>query len=166
MLVIGAVLVFVGLVVAGLLAGIFVVLVRLARGRDEQHAEAMERAEEHHRALCAQLTATSTTSMERAHLLASGLAAEIRTMAAAHRNDLRLAMRLPPLRAPGESARDTAHTAAKLAGATPPASSSTTRPRAPEPIVLTAGDEDATPPSGWSLEQIRAHTARSEEPHR
>ena len=158
MLVIGAVLVFVGLVCAGLLAGILVVLVRLARGRDEQHAEAMERAEAHHRALCAQLTATSTTITERAHLLASGLAAEIRAMAAAHRNDLRLAMRLPPLRAPGERARDAAHTT------TPPASSSTTRPRAPEPIVLTAGDEDATPPSGWSLEQIRAHTARSEEP--
>ena len=58
----------------------------------------MERAEEHHRALCAQLTATSTTSMERAHLLASGLAAEIRAMAAGQREDLRLAMRLPPVR--------------------------------------------------------------------
>src|SRR5262245_9506990 len=102
---IDAVLVFLGLVCAGFLGGIFVVLVRLSRSRDKQYAGAMEAAERHHRALCAQLTATSTTLMEHAHLIGAGLAAEIQAMATAHRNDLRLAMRLPPVHVPGEQSR-------------------------------------------------------------
>lgn len=158
---IGAVLVFLGLVCAGFLGGIFVVLVRLARSRDKQHAEAIEGAERHHRALRSQLTETSATILERAHLVGAALAAEIRAMAAAHRNDLRLAMRLPPLRVPGEAPREEAPPPQSLTRASSPATpapSSTTQPSAP-PLALTVDDEDPTPPSGWSLEQLRAHTA-------
>lgn len=163
---IGAILVFLGFVCAGLAAGIFWVLVRLAQSRDEQHAEAMARAEEHHRALCNQLTA----AMERGHLLAAGLAAEVRAMTAAHRNDLRLAARLPALRVPGEKPPQQeraerpppSSTTARTTPATPANTNAnaTSAAQPAAPIASRMTDEDATPPSGWSLEQIRAHTAR------
>ena len=58
---IGAMLVFLGLACAGFLAGLFVVVVRFKRSTAEQHAEAMEAAEQHHRELRSQLPATSCT---------------------------------------------------------------------------------------------------------
>ena len=72
---IDAVLVFLGLACAGFLAGIFVVVVRFARSTAEQHSEAMETAEQQHRELRSQLTATTATILDRVQLVAGGLAA-------------------------------------------------------------------------------------------
>ena len=172
---IGAVLVFLGLAGAGFLAGIFVVVVRFARSTAEQHSEAMETAEQHRRELRSQLTATTATILDRVQLAAGDLAAQLQATAAEQRNDLRLAGLLPPLRVPGEKARGETRSAttppngshaARASSLAPPATSSTTRPSLTR-AAATLHDDDATPPSGWSLEQIRAHTAQlGEEPHR
>ena len=164
---IGAMLVFLGLACAGFLAGIFVVVVRFARSTAEQHAEAMEAAELQHRELRSQLTATTATILDRVQLVAAGLAAQLQATAAEQRNDLRLAGLLPPLRVPGETRGETRGATTPPNGSpaarvsTPPATSSTTRPSLAR-AASTLRDDDATPPSGWSLEQIRAHTARPE----
>ncbi len=165
---IGAMLVFLGLACAGFLAGIFVVVVRFARSTAEQHAEAMEAAELQHRELRSQLTATTATILDRVQLVAGGLAAQLQATAAEQRNDLRLAGLLPPLRVPGEEPRGETRSATTPPNgspaawaSTPPATSSTTRPSL-ACVASTLREDEATPPSGWSLEQIRAHTARPE----
>ena len=168
---IGAMLVFLGLACAGFLAGIFVVVVRFARSTAEQHAEAMEAAELQHRELRSQLTATTATILDRVQLVAGGLAAQLQATAAEQRNDLRLAGLLPPLRVPGEEPREETRSATTPPSGSPaarastppatPATSSTTRPSLAR-VASTLRDDDATPPSGLSLEQIRAHTARPE----
>ena len=139
MALIGAALVFVGLACAGFLAGLFVVVARFTRTTADQQAEAIEAAEQYRRELRSQLTATTATILDRVQLVAAGLAAQLQATAAEQRNDLRLAMRLPPLRAPGEEPQRGARTATTLR------------------------DDDVTPPSGWSLEQVRARTAQLDE---
>ena len=163
---IGAMLVFLGLACAGFLAGIFVVVVRFARSTAEQHAEAMEAAELQHRELRSQLTATTATILDRVQLVAGALAAQIQATAAEQRNDLRLAGLLPPLHVPGEERRGKTRCATTppngspaARASTPPATSSTTRPSLAR-AASTLRDDEKTPPSGWSLEQIRAHTAQ------
>lgn len=163
---IGATLVFLGLACAGFLAGLFVVVVRFARTTAEQHAEVMEAAEQHRRELRSQLTATTATILDRVQLAAGGLAAQLQATAAEQRNDLRLAGLLPPLRVPGDKARGETRSATTppngspaARASTPPATSSTTRPSLAR-AASTLRDDEATPPSGWSLEQIRAHTAQ------
>ena len=167
---IGAMLVFLGLACAGFLAGLFVVVVRFKRSTAEQHAEAMEAAEQHHRELRSQLTATTATILDRVQLVAGALAAQIQATVAEQRNDLRLAGLLPPLHVPGEEQRGKTRSAttppngspaARARSSTTPATSSTTRPSLAR-VASTLRDDDATPPSGLSLEQIRAHTERAE----
>ena len=168
---IGAALVFVGLACAGFLAGLFVVVARFLRTAAEQQAEAIEVAEQHRRELRSQLTAATATILDRTQLVAAGLAAQLQATAAEQRNDLRLAGLLPPLRAPGERPHREAPTATTPPSGTPavhvsspgrPAASSTTRPSFTR-AATTLRDDDATPPSGWSLEQVRARTAQVDE---
>ena len=165
---IGAMLVFLGLACAGFLGGLFVVVVRFARSTAEQHAEAMEAAELQHRELRSQLTAATATILDRMQLVAAGLAAQLQATAVEQRNDLRLAGLLPPLRVPGEEPRGETRSATTppngspaARASSPPATSSTTRPSLARP-ASTLREDEATPPSGWSLEQIRAHTERPE----
>ena len=170
---IGAALVFVGLACAGFLAGLFVVVARFTRTTADQQAEAIEAAEQHRRELRSQLTAATATILDRVQLVAAGLAAQLQATAAEQRNDLRLAGLLPPLRVPGEvphgekrSATTPPNGSPAARVSTPPATSSTTRPSLAR-AASTLREDEATPPSGWSLEQIRAHTAQlGEEPHR
>lgn len=170
MALIGAALVFVGLACAGFLAGIFLLVARFTRTTAEQQAEAMEAAEQHRRELRSQLTAATATILDRVQLVAAGLAAQLQATAAEQRNDLRLAGLLPPLRAPGEQPRGETRSATTPPNGTPaahvsspggPAASMTTRPSFMR-AASTLREDEATPPSGWSPEQIRAHTERPE----
>ena len=170
MALIGAVLVFVGLACAGFLAGLFVVVARFTRTTAEQQAEAIDVAEQHRRELRSQLTAATATILDRVQLVAAGLAAQLQATAAEQRNDLRLAGLLPPLRAPGERPHPAARPATTPPSGTPaahvsspgrPVAPSTTRPSFMR-AATTLREDEATPPSGWSLEQIRAHTERPE----
>ncbi len=171
MALIGAALVFVGLACAGFLAGLFVVVARFMRTTAEQQAEAIEAAEQHRRELRSQLTAATATILDRVQLVAGGLAAQLQVTAAEQRNDLRLAGLLPPLRAPGKRPHLEARPATTPPSGTPavhvsspgrPVAPSTTRPSFMR-AATTLRDDDATPPSGWSLEQIRARTAQVDE---
>ena len=168
---IGAALVFVSLACAGFLAGIFLVVARFTRTTAEQQAEAIEAAEQHRRELRSQLTAATATILDRVQLVAAGLAAQLQATAAEQRNDLRLAGLLPPLRVPGEEPQGGARTRATPPSGTPaihvsspgrPAASVTTRPGFTR-TGATLRDDEATPPSGWSLAQIRARTAQVDE---
>ncbi len=168
---IGAALVFLGLACAGFLAGLFVVVARFTRTTADQQAEATEAAEQHRRELRSQLTAATATILDRMQLVAAGLAAQLQATATEQRNDLRLAARLPPLRIPGEEPQRGARTRATPPSGTPAVHvSSPGRPVMPSTTwpsialgATTLRDDDATPPSGWSLEQIRARTAQVDE---
>lgn len=157
---IGAVVVFLGGACVGLLAGICVTLVRLARSLEEQHARALEAGEQHHRALRSQLQATTAAILDRVQLTAAGLAAQLQATAAEVRNDRRLAMQLPTVRVPGEAPNDEVPTPRSptwiVRGRLPAPRSGSTRPSVPGSFPPRLRDEDATPASGWSLEQYRA----------
>jgi hypothetical protein len=84
-------------------------------------------------------------------LVGAGLAAEIRQTATQQRNDLRLVVGLPAVEVP--VARRPRRTAPR---ATPPAGTpAVPSPTAAAPGVWTVGDDEPTPPSGWTLEEVR-----------
>ncbi len=145
---IGAILVFLAGVSAGALVLLCLKVVRLVDAAEARHAQALESAEERHRERLAHADATTVIVVDRMRLVAAGLAAELREAAAAQRNDLRLAAQLPSVRVPG-----------------PPAPPRQGLHRAPANDLAgpsTLQDDEATPPVGWTLEQVRAHTARND----
>ncbi|MBK8255732.1 MAG: hypothetical protein IPK82_24080 [Polyangiaceae bacterium] len=90
-------------------------------------------------------------------LTGAALAAQIKETAAEHRNDLPLAQRLPPLARPGESTGHLSSDSTALSPILNPHSSGST--------LLRVGDDEATPPSGWSIEMIRAKHQQAEQTH-
>ncbi|MBK8252621.1 MAG: hypothetical protein IPK82_08125 [Polyangiaceae bacterium] len=110
----------------------------------EQHAETRAQRATLFAALHGQITLTG-----------AALAAQIQETAAEHRNDLRLAQRLPPLTRPGEHARHVSSGSTDLPSVLNPHGSGST--------LLRVGDDEATPPSGWSPEMIRAKHQQAEQ---
>lgn len=176
--VIGAVLVFLLGACAGLLLGLYLVISRFIRSTEEQIAAAQERAEQHAGERRAHLDATAAIVMERMRLVGAALAAQLRETAAEQHNDLRLAVGLPAVEVPGRraprraapsvptaphtsprTAASSRATPATLAAATP-ATSSTTRAALG---VWTLGDDELTPPSGWTPEEVRERAQQSAE---
>ena len=96
--------------------------------------------------------------VERMTLVGGALAAEVRDGYAQQRNDLRLAVGLPRVSVPGQvaSPRPAAERASSLPARSTPAPPATSRSPV-RPFPAAAADEP-TPPSGWTLEQVREHT--------
>lgn len=140
--VIGAVVVFLLGAAVGMLVALYLFATRFARSVETQLVEADERAEMRADERRAHLDATAAIVVDRMWLVGAGLAAEIREMAAAQRNDLRLVVGLPTVEVPGARAPRC-----------PPHASS---PR-------TVGDDEPTPPSGWTLEDVRERTQQDAE---
>lgn len=156
---IGAILVFLAGLSAGALVFLCLRVSRFVEAAEARHAHALESAEDRHRERLAHADATTAIVVDRMRLVAGGLAAELREAAAAQRNDLRLAIHLPPVHVPGAPAP----TEVK-APATASARRSLSRAPANDAAAPSASqDSEATPPSGWSIEQIRAHSAIHEE---
>lgn len=123
----------------------------LAEQASQQRAAVLGLLEKQHAELRAHLMTMTAALADRMQLVGSALAAALREANAEHRNDLRLAIGLPRASTPGEEPPETRHPAE----AKPlPKASHAARPK--------TGDEP-TPPSGWTLEQVRTHTATAEE---
>jgi hypothetical protein len=135
--VMGAVVVFLLGAAVGMLVALYLLATRFARSVEAQLAEADERDEQRADERRAHLDATAAIVVDRMWLVGAGLAAEIREMAAAQRNDLRLVVGLPTVEVPG--ARASRHP-----------------PHAPSTRIV--GDDEPTPPSGWTLEEVRERT--------
>lgn len=174
--VIGAVVVFLLGAATGTLAALYLLAVRFVRNIEAQVMEAAERAEQRAEEQRAHLDATAAIVVDRLWLVGAGLAAEIREMAAAQRNDLRLVVGLPAVEVPGARAPRRSPSRAPPSSPPPPASSSATFPppreetpaasrptRAAAPGTWTVGDDEPTPPSGWTLEEVRERTHRDAE---
>jgi hypothetical protein len=162
---IGAILVFLVGLSAGALVFLCLCVSRFVEAAEARHAHAFESEENRHRERLAHEDATTAIVVDRIRLVAGGLAAELRDAAAAQRNDLRLAIQLPPVHVPGAPAPPPSETRK----AVPDGSNATGRqalsrsPANDAAVPSTLRDSEATPPSGWSLEQIRAHSASHEE---
>lgn len=150
---IGAILVFLAGLSAGALLFLCLKVSRLVEAAEARHAQVLENAENQHREQLAHADAITTIVVDRMRLVAGGLAAELRDAAASQRNDLRLAIRLPAVHVPG----------APVPGAVARQALSRS-PANDAPEGSAPQDSEATPPSGWTLEQIRAHTSTPEEP--
>ena len=184
--VIGAVVVFLLGAAVGLLVALYLLAARVARSVEAQITDAAERAEaqitdaaERAAEQRAHLDATAAIVVDRLWLVGAGLAAEIREMAAVQRNDLRLAVGLPAVEVPGGCApRRSPSRASSAPPSSPPmaASSRATFPtphagtpaasrptRAAAPGVWTVGDDEPTPPSGWTLDEVRERTQHDAE---
>ena len=182
----------------------------LAEQAGQQRAAALGLLEKQHAELRGHLMAMTTAIADRMQIVGSALAAAQREANAEHRNDLRLANRLPPTSAPGDQPPPTRRPAeAKPAHVPKPlaapgkAATTTTRPSTPPPRLAplpkptppprvtvvpnppassrptpTSGaaptshaarpksTDEPTPPSGWTLEQVRTHTATAGEERR
>lgn len=137
MLLTGTLLVFFAMASFGTLVFGVLRFVRQAERLEELHLLAQEEAERRHRERLDHANALATVVTDQVRLIGAALAAEVRESAAARRNDLRLAAVLPPVRVPGEA---------------PP----TTPPSRVGFSRTALNDNEPTPPSGWTLEQIRA----------
>lgn len=166
MAVIGAVVVGLLIVIAGLL-----VLLHLQgdqlRARAEQHHA---RAEQRHEEQRAQDFEATIAIVETLHLVGHALAAEIREGNRQRRNDLRLANRLPPVSEPPRTWSTTPATS--RSPSSPHASEETSAPHdedapsLPSPVAPPSlpsfephDDDEQTPTSGWTAEQIQQHLA-------
>ena len=155
----------VGVFLLGSCVGLLLVLYRqgerrnqLAEHAAEQHAATLALAEQQRHEQRAQLLAMTTALVERMQLIGTALAAEVRDANTQQRNDRRLAMGLPRVSATGEGRppRPSAERASSTPARSTPAAPATRR------STMHASPADAadepTPPSGWTLEQVRAHT--------
>ncbi|MBK8254933.1 MAG: hypothetical protein IPK82_20035 [Polyangiaceae bacterium] len=87
----------------------------------------------------------------------SALAAQIQETAKEYSKDLRLAQRLPPLARPGEATRHLSSDSTDLPPMLNPHSSGST--------LLRIGDDEVTPPSGWSPQMILDKDQQTEQTH-
>lgn len=155
---IGAVGVFLLVACTGLLVALYFQGERrnqLAEHAAEQRAAALALAEQQHNEQRAQLLTMTAALIERMQLARGVLVTELRAAATQQRNDLRLAVGLPRASGPdeGRPPRPAAERASSLPAGAPPATS-----RAPVRTSLADTVDEPTPPSGWTLEQVRAHT--------
>lgn len=128
---------------------------------DAEQADAREQERRDH------LDATAAIMLEHARLVGAGLAAEMREQSAQHRNDLRLAVGLPAVDVP--AARRGRRASSPAAGpqlcqtgpaSTTPAAGTRAASRGTQaaPGAWTVGDDEPTPPSGWTLDDVRERT--------
>lgn len=140
-----------------------------AEQAEQQRAAARALAEKQHTELRGHLMTMTAALVDRMQLVGAGLAAELRAVNAEHRNDLRLAIGLSRTSAPGEEpppTRPTSPPPRPLPRPTPPP-----RPTiSTSPIALAHSgptprctSDEPTPPSGWTLEDVRSHTASTGE---
>ena len=177
--VLGAVVVFLLGAAVGMLVALYLLAARFVRSTEAQSAEAEERAEQRAEEQRAHLDATAAIVVDRMWLVGAGLAAEIREMAAAQRNDLRLVVGLPAVEVPGARASRPPPPRASSAPPRSPEVPASSRPRLPTPPAgspaaprppraatpgtWTVGDDEPTPPSGWTLEEVRERTQHDTE---
>lgn len=135
---------------------------QLAEHAAEQRAAALALAEQQHNEQRAQLITMTAALVDRMQLVGAALAAEVRDANTQHRNDRRLAMGLPCVSVPGQIAPP--RPAAERASS-PPARSTPATSRAEVRTSLADTADEPTPPSGWTLEQVRAHTNTAGEEH-
>ncbi len=163
---IGAVAVFLLGSSVGLLLALYVQGARrnqLDEHAAEQRAAALALAEQQHSERRAHLLAMTAALVDRMQLVGAALAAEMRDANTQQRNDLRLAVGLPRVSVPGHGAKPRpAAERAPLPESTPttPATRRSTMRASP-----TDAADEPTPPSGWTLEQVRAHTETAGEEH-
>lgn len=172
MMLMGAVMVFLLGTIAGLLVGLFMQGARRGRLADESAARAVEAedgAERRHNERRAHLDAVAAVLVSRMETAAKGIGAELRDSATQFRNDLRLAVGLVPVRVPREwRSPDPAPISVSRARcascerSTPSAASSARAATSSgmDDHTLLFRDNETTPPSGWTLEEVRAHTAQ------
>ena len=140
----------------------------LAEQAAEQRAAALALAEQQHNERRAQLITMTAAFVDRLQLVGAALAAEVRDANTQQRNDLRLAVGLPRVSTPSE-ARPPRPAAARASS--PPATPARSTPAPPAPsreegrASLADATDKPTPPSGWTLEQVRAHTETADEEH-
>ena len=162
----------VGLFLLGSCVGLLVALYLQGARRNqldehaaEQRAAALALAEQQHNEQRAQLLTMTAALVERMQLARGVLVMELRDAVTQQRNDLRLAVGLPRASVPSE-ARPPRPTAARASS--PPARSTPATPatsRTEERASLADAADEPTPPSGWTLEQVRAHTNTAGEEH-
>ena len=171
MALIGAVGVFLLGSCVGLLVALYLQGARknqLAEHAAEQRAEALALAEQQHNEQRAQLITMTAALVDRMQLVGAALAAEVRDANTQHRNDRRLAMGLPRVSVPGQIAppRPAAERASSPPARSTPATPATpATSRAEGRASLADAADEPTPPSGWTLEQVRAHTNTAGEEH-
>ena len=138
---------------------------QLAEHAAEQRAEALALAEQQHNEQRAQLITMTAALVDRMQLVGAALAAEVRDANTQHRNDRRLAMGLPRVSVPGQVAppRPAAERASSPPARSTPATPATSRAEGRASLADAA--DEPTPPSGWTLEQVRAHTNTAGEEH-
>ena len=136
---------------------------QLAEHAAEQRAAALALAEQQHSERRAHLLAMTAALVERMQLVGAALAAEVRDANTQHRNDRRLAMGLPRVSVPGQvpPPRPAAERASSPPARSTPAPPATRRSTMRASLADTA--DEPTPPSGWTLEQVRAHTNTADE---
>lgn len=163
----------IGAVAIGLLIVIAGLLVLLHIQGEERHQRAeqhRQRAEQRHAERRAQDFEATRAIVETLHLVGHALAAEVREAARQQRNDLRLANRLPRVSEPprtwstppttsrsASSRRADEETSAPHEEADPP-SLPLPVPAPPLPS-FDLHDDEQTPPSGWTAEQMSRHFA-------
>lgn len=183
MALIGAVVVFLLGSLVGLVLALYVRVAHLANDLAMRGATEAERAEDEAERADAReqerrdhLDATAAIMLEHARLVGAALAAELREQSAQQRNDLRLAVGLPALQVPAARARRrTNPPGARPPGSEAPASVRrgstalpvgapvTLGPTRAAPGAWTVGDDEPTPASGWSLEEVRERTEQGAE---
>jgi hypothetical protein len=168
MALIGAVGVFLLGSCVGLLVALYLQGARtnqLAEHAAEQRAEALALAEQQHNERRAQLIAMTAALVDRLQLVGADLAAEVRDANTQQRNDLRLAVGLPRVSTPSEArpSRPAAAWASSPPARSTPATPATSREEGRASLADAA--DEPTPPSGWTLEQVRAHTETAGEEH-
>ena len=156
----------IGAVIVGLLIVIAGLLVLLHHQGEHHHAQAERRHEEQR----AQAFEATIAIVETLHLVGHAAAAEVREAARQRRNDLRLANQLPRVSEPPRTWSTTP--ARSRSPSSPHASEEKSAPHDDDPPSLPSPvappslpsfepneDDEQTPTSGWTAEQIRQHVA-------
>jgi hypothetical protein len=161
----------------GLLVALYLLAARAEQRVKAEAAIETERTEAREQERRDHIDATAAIVVETLRLVGAGLAAEIRETAVQQRNDLRLVVGLPVVemsagRRPRRAAprATTLRSSADSAGSPRPTSSTppagtlvTAGPTRAGPGAWTVGDDEATPPSGWTLEVARARSQHGAE---
>lgn len=172
----------IGAVIVGLLIVIAGLLVLLHHQGEHHHAQAERRheeqraqAERRHEEQRAQAFEATIAIVETLHLVGHAAAAEVREAARQRRNDLRLANQLPRVSEPPRTwsttparSRSPSSRRADEKASAPHDHDDDDPPSLPSPVAPPSlpsfepnEDDEQTPTSGWTAEQIQQHLANA-----